>query len=105
MTPTIIAKFTYLRSKKYRELCRTIPCQNCFTDDGTVAASHSNQSKHGHGRGIKASDEYCASLCSKCHYEVDQGKLYTREQKVEIWNQAHERTRAIFKKLGHLIKG
>lgn len=88
MTP----KFNYIRSKKLMTLYRTIPCQMCMINDGTVCGAHSNQAKHGHGRGIKASDIYCASLCSQCHYEIDQGKKYTREQKVRFWDEAHSDT-------------
>ncbi len=86
------AKFNYVRSKKLMEAYRTIPCQYCLADDGTVCGAHSNQAKHGHGRGIKASDIYCASLCYRCHFEIDQGNFYTREQKIDIWTQAHNRT-------------
>lgn len=64
---------------------RTIPCQNCLANDGTVCGAHSNQSKHGKGRGIKASDKYCASLCSKCHAWLDFGTA-SREEKIECGN-------------------
>lgn len=60
--------------------------------DGTVVAAHSNQSKHGKGRGIKASDQYVAALCYRCHYTVDQS-LEARDVKLAIWEQAHERTK------------
>lgn len=88
----MITKFNYIRSTKLMHLYRVIPCQLCGKDDGTVCGAHSNQAKHGHGRGIKASDIYCASLCSKCHYEIDQGKVFPREEKIERWNEAHKRT-------------
>jgi hypothetical protein len=55
-------KFRYVRSKKLLEACREIPCQLCGAQDGTVVAAHSNQAKHGKGRGIKASDEFVAAL-------------------------------------------
>jgi len=85
-------KFTYTRSKRIMELYRTIPCQHCGAQDGTVCGAHSNQAKHGHGRGIKASDEYCASLCHQCHYTLDQGKGLTRDEKVSMWDRAHKKT-------------
>ena len=71
---------------------RMIPCQMCGADDGTVVGAHSNQSKHGKGRGIKASDVYCASLCSLCHHQIDQGFLYTQEIKRDLWDEAHKKT-------------
>jgi len=71
----------------------------CGIQDGTVVAAHSNQSKHGKGRGIKASDQYVAALCHRCHFEVDQGKG-TREEKNAIWDEAHRLTRMILEKDG-----
>jgi hypothetical protein len=56
-----------------------------------VQAAHTNWG-HGKGRGIKASDEYTAALCLKCHYEVDQGKNLSREERQEMWEKAHRRT-------------
>ena len=67
-------KTKYLRDKKRLEACRTLPCQHCGAEDGTVVAAHSNQSIHGKAKSLKASDEFVAALCQKCHYEVDQGK-------------------------------
>lgn len=95
MTALARAKFRYVRSEKLMKLYRTIPCQNCGRSNGTVCGAHSNQAKHGHGRGIKASDEFCASLCSECHYELDQGMMMSREHKVELWERAHKRTKTM----------
>lgn len=67
---------------------------NCGTRDGTVVAAHSNQSKHGKGRGIKASDQYVAALCYACHTWLDQGSA-SREAKVAMWDEAHRLTRMI----------
>lgn len=71
---------------------RLIPCQNCFIDNGTVSGAHSNQEKHGKGAGVKASDQFCASLCSVCHFEIDNGKELTKEQRFELWDKAHALT-------------
>ena len=73
-------------------LYREIPCQHCGTDDGTVCGAHSNLSKHGKGRGIKASDAFAASLCFACHMELDQGSKMTREEREQMWQAAHEKT-------------
>jgi hypothetical protein len=64
----------------------------CGADDGTVVAAHSNQSKHGKGRSIKASDVYVASLCHQCHAEIDQGKRLSREDRNLVWTMAHQLT-------------
>ncbi len=55
-------KTEYIRSNKLMLRYRMLPCQNCGANDGTVCGAHSNQSKHGKGKGIKASDQYAASL-------------------------------------------
>ena len=88
----MIPKTNYIRSNKLMQAYRKIPCQHCGIDDGTVCGAHSNQSKHGKGRGIKASDVFCASLCHSCHMEVDQGRSMTRADREFVWNEAHRRT-------------
>lgn len=95
---TAIAKFTYVRSKKLMEMYRTIACQNCGCDNGTVCGAHSNQAKHGKGKGIKASDQFCASLCSLCHALCDYGNM-ARAESVAMWNKAHEKTVKLLTKI------
>lgn len=85
-------KTTYVRSKALLEACREIPCQHCHRDDGTVCAAHSNQSQHGKGRSIKASDVYTAALCATCHSALDQGSRLSREERVTLWTEAHRKT-------------
>lgn len=93
-------KFLYVRSPALIEACRQIPCQHCGAEDGTVCAAHSNWSEHGKGRGIKASDIYVASLCHRCHSELDQGSMWSREERRRIWDVAHFRTVVLLNKLG-----
>lgn len=85
-------KFQYVRSKKLMEAYRTIPCQNCGRDDGTVCGAHSNWAEHGKGRSIKASDDKCASLCSRCHSALDSGYNMNAQEKREMWTKAHLKT-------------
>jgi hypothetical protein len=85
-------KTPHVRSKAILEACREIACQVCGADDGTVVAAHSNQSKHGKGMGIKADDRYVAAMCSICHHQIDQGFLYSREERNGIWDAAHDKT-------------
>lgn len=89
---TAFQKFAYVRSKALLVACREIPCQSCGVADGTVVASHSNQSRHGKGRSIKASDIYVASLCHKCHTDLDQGASMTRGEREGLWDNAHRNT-------------
>ena len=92
MENSMSEKFTYIRSPALLKVCRQIPCQNCGRSDGTVCAAHSNQAKHGKGRGIKASDVFVASLCSICHTALDQGTGMTRAERVRMWDACHKKT-------------
>ena len=74
-------KFNYFRSKQHLKNVASLPCQNCYIE-GQTQAAHSNFAEHGKGRSIKASDEYVAALCQKCHYELDQGNKLNKEQNV-----------------------
>ena len=80
------------RSKRLLELCRQLPCSICGVEDGTVVAAHSNQLRDGKGKGIKAHDYRVASLCYKCHMELDQGSKLNKLQRVELWEEAHRKT-------------
>jgi hypothetical protein len=93
-------KFNYIRSPKLLKACRSVACQHCGRDDGTVCAAHSNQARHGKGRGLKASDIYVASLCFACHYGLDQGAKMTREEREKMWADAHLLTVKTLVRLG-----
>jgi hypothetical protein len=82
-------KQKYFRSKKHLKLVASLPCQVCGIENQTQAA-HSNWAKlGGKAKSLKASDEYTAALCLKCHYEIDQGKDMSKEERQEMWEQAH----------------
>ena len=80
------------RNQKLLEIVRKSPCQSCGTQDGTVVAAHSNQSRDGKGKGIKAHDYRIAALCHRCHHELDQGIRMSRQERIELWEEAHRRT-------------
>ena len=80
------------RNKKLLEAARLLPCQHCGVSDGTVVAAHSNQLRDGKGRGLKAHDYRIASLCYRCHMELDQGVKMDKAQRVEMWEDAHRKT-------------
>lgn len=61
-------------------------------EGGPGEPCHSNQSRHGKGGSIKAHDCFFASGCRSCHRELDQGRRFTREEKAEIWQRAHDLT-------------
>jgi hypothetical protein len=82
-------KQNYFRSKKHLRLVASLPCQICESVV-CVQAAHSNWSQWGgKGKSCKASDEYTAALCLKCHYEIDQGAKFSREARQTAWMAAH----------------
>jgi hypothetical protein len=85
-------KQKYFRSKKHLKLVASLPCQVCGTEN-QIQAAHSNWAElGGKAKSIKASDEYTAALCLACHYEIDQGKDLSRQERQEMWLKAHHRT-------------
>ena len=84
------AKHQYIRSKKLLKLVAGLDCQACGSGQ-MVQAAHTNWGG-GKGRGIKADDNLVAALCLKCHFEVDQGKDLTKDERQLMWYLAHTLT-------------
>jgi hypothetical protein len=80
-------KHQYVRSKKLLKLVAGLDCQACGSGN-MVQAAHTNWGG-GKGRGVKADDNLVAALCLKCHYEIDQGKELSKEERQDKWQQAH----------------
>ena len=91
-------KFAYFRSQQHLRNVAALPCQSCGAH-GSQAA-HSNEARHGKGRSVKASDEFTAALCPRCHSAVDASYHLTRLQRQQMWQDAHERTKAALQALG-----
>jgi hypothetical protein len=87
-----VPKRVAVRSPALLVACRAIPCQHCFTVDGTVCAAHSNWGEHGKGGRQKADDNRVASLCHRCHSALDQGSRMSGEERRAMWDTAHART-------------
>lgn len=85
-----IPKHEYVRSKKLLKAVASLDCQNCGSGH-MVQAAHSNWGG-GKGRGIKADDNLTAALCLRCHYEIDQGKDLSKQERIGIWQRAHKKT-------------
>jgi hypothetical protein len=83
---------TIYRNKKLLEIVRESPCQVCGRQDGTVVAAHSNQLRDGKGRGLKAHDYRIAALCFSCHTSLDQGAKLSKEERVQMFEDAHRAT-------------
>mgnify|MGYP001762908708 FL=1 len=67
-----------MRSPKRLAEIRKLPCVRCGSPNSQAA--HSNSSRDGKGRGIKASDAFVIPLCFKCHAAFDRFELGNREQ-------------------------
>ena len=90
------------RSRPLLNACRELPCQHCGTIDGTVIAAHSNQLRDGKGRGLKAHDYRVASLCYTCHMELDQGSKLSKQERIDMWEEAHRKTIGLFFERGFI---
>jgi hypothetical protein len=87
---SLYAKHQYIRSKKLLKLVAELDCQACGSGQ-MVQAAHTNWGG-GKGRGVKADDNLVAALCLKCHFEVDQGKDLTKDERQLMWYLAHNLT-------------
>jgi len=90
------------RNPKLLKLAKDAPCMNCGIMDDTIVAAHSNQLRDGKGTGIKSDDHRISYLCSMCHARIDNGKELSREERIELWENAHRRTIGYLFTSGHL---
>lgn len=72
------------KSEKWKNAVRSLECCVICGKYG-VQVAHRNQGK---GMGLKADDCLTAALCPECHYEIDNGKKYTREERRELMDNA-----------------
>lgn len=79
-----------MRSTKRLNEIRALPCVRC--GQSPSQAAHSNSSKHGKGRGIKASDLYTVPLCYVCHAAFDKFELGTRQESEALFDGWLEKT-------------
>lgn len=88
------------RNPKLTALARGAPCMVnvpgvCNRDPATTVWAHSNQLRHGKGKGIKAHDIFGALACSSCHDFIDgrsRAGYRGAVEPVTYWQIAHERT-------------
>lgn len=94
-------KRQYVRSRQLLYLIAKVPyCMLCQAMRPVVPA-HSNWAVHGKGKGIKADDNRIAALCGECHMEIDQGNVWTEDERKERWWRAHVAT--VFWILAHEV--
>lgn len=89
-------KIAGYHDNRFLEACRGEPCYLrvpgvCMGAAGkdTVVPVHSNQLKHGKGRGIKAKDKFTVPGCMTCHAWLDQGPAL-KCLKRRVWDQAYK---------------
>lgn len=74
------------KNKAYRMLVASLPCVQCGVHDRSQAA-HSNEYRHGKGRGLKSSDAAIFPLCCVqfgqlgCHDLFDQHRLFSKTER------------------------
>ena len=93
------------RNKKILAYAKDAPhCMSCGQpNNGNVVACHSNQQRDGKGTGIKANDYRVAYMCDVCHYDVDDGSRLRRDERREIWEDAHRKTIGWLIETGRLV--
>ena len=90
------------RNPKLLKLADGAPCMICGIIDSSVVACHSNQLRDGKGTGIKAKDFRVAFLCVNHHFMIDNGKDLSREERINLWEEAHRRSIGWLFENGHL---
>lgn len=74
-----------MRSPKRLAEIRKLPCVRCGNPNSQAA--HSNSSRDGKGRGIKADDSKTTPLCFKCHAAFDRFELGNRAESEAMFDQ------------------
>lgn len=80
-----------MRDQKRLAEIRKLPCVRCGMHAPSQAC-HSNWSKHGKGRGIKADDKFTIPLCAECHKKLDLYLLGNREESEALFMQWLDKT-------------
>ena len=66
-----------------------------YSPDGCEPA-HSNWLIHGKGGSTKADDVYHCAACHSCHFQLDQGTIFNKAEKLEYWRRGFERTMLLY---------
>lgn len=74
-----------MRSPKRLAEIRKLPCVRCGNPHSQAA--HSNSSRDGKGRGIKASDAFVIPLCAICHAAFDRFELGNRAESEAMFDR------------------
>ena len=74
-----------MRNPKRLAAIRKLPCIRCGNPNSQAA--HSNSSRDGKGRGIKADDSKTISLCHSCHFKFDTFQLGNRAESEAMFDR------------------
>ncbi len=74
-----------MRNPKRLAAIRKLPCIRCGNPNSQAA--HSNSSRDGKGRGIKADDSKTVCLCHSCHHQFDTFQLGNRDESEKLFEQ------------------
>jgi hypothetical protein len=82
------------RNQAVLDLARSKECllnvpNVCNNDTLTTVAAHSNQLRHGKGRGRKAGDQWTVWACARCHSWLDGSYSADRQDKQEAFAAGH----------------
>ena len=85
-----------MRSPKRLAEIRKLPCVRCGNPNSQAA--HSNSSRDGKGRSIKASDEFTIPLCAICHAAFDRFELGNRAESEAMFEKWLVKTELMMRK-------
>ena len=74
-----------MRDSKRLAAIRKLPCIRCGHPDSQAA--HSNSSRDGKGRGIKADDSKTIPMCHSCHFQFDAFQIGTRAESEAMFDR------------------
>lgn len=96
-------KVPTFRSESLKQAVATLPCALCARF-GPSQAAHCNYAEGDAGKcmGKKVSDAYLFSQCPECHRAIDQGGVYTKEERRNLEEKLNLRTLRTLVELGIL---
>jgi hypothetical protein len=92
--PTVAEGSKYIAACRGEECYLRVPgvCVSVGWASPCVVDCHSNQLRHGKGRGIKADNIFTVPGCGPCHRWIDQNECGTPKQvKFDVWDRGYER--------------
>ena len=85
-----------MRDAKRLAAIRKLPCVRCGNPNSQAA--HSNSSRDGKGRGIKADDSKTVCLCHSCHFQFDTFQLGSRAESEAMFEKWLVKTELMMRK-------